>query len=318
MGGGTRVGQWKERFFEGEIEYEGAFEEGAELQCREDENEVSNIIASFGEYEARGTDEGYELLKGEEVIGIFKESIIQDDRIFFELSRGVYLEVSEGGIREILTSEKAELCGLIASDGGFYMNENYHHYRVYLSSADEEVAKHYEELFEKTYHKRPHRYRYEPPSIPHYSEEIEDRSIYFDLWNLGIKGSMPYEFHVPKEHLDLKGARAYLRGFFTGDGGVAMEYDRTQNRTRFNIRFDSKYKEGLEEIRGLLRDLGFHPLEIHEYHREDRTYYYFRIPEGEHLKFIEEIGSEKPNHQERFEFMKQIYEEKRRKKERED
>lgn len=27
MGGGTRVGQWKERFFEGEIEYEGAFEE---------------------------------------------------------------------------------------------------------------------------------------------------------------------------------------------------------------------------------------------------------------------------------------------------
>ncbi len=119
---------------------------------------------------------------------------------------------------------------------------------------------------------------------------------------------------MQKEHLDLKGARAYLRGFFTGDDGVAMEYDRTQNR----IRFDSKYKEGLEEIRNLLEDLGFHPLEIHEYHKDDRTYYYFRIPEEEHLRFLEEIGSEKPSHQEKFELMKQIYEEKRKKKERED
>ncbi len=87
MGGGTRVGQWKERFFVGEIEYEGAFEEGAELQCREDENDVSHIIATFEEYEVQGTEKGRELLTGEEVIGVFKESIIQDDRILFELSR---------------------------------------------------------------------------------------------------------------------------------------------------------------------------------------------------------------------------------------
>ncbi|MEM2687146.1 MAG: LAGLIDADG family homing endonuclease [Thermoproteota archaeon] len=305
MGGGTRVGQWKERFFEGEIEYEGA-----ELQCRKDENKICCVIASFGEYEVRGTEEGYKLLKGEEVIGVFKESIIEDGRILFELSHRVSLEVSEGGIREILAPEKAELCGLIASDGGLYMNENYYHYRVYLSSADEEVSKHYEDLFENIDCKKPHRYRHETPLTSYYSEEIEDKSIYFDLWSLGIKGSAPYEFHVPKEHLDLKGARAYLRGFFTGDGSVAMKYDRIQNRTRFTIRFDSKYRDGLEELRVLLEDLGFHPLEIHEHHREDRTYYYFVIPVEEHLKFIGEIGSEKPAHQEKFEIMKKMYEEK--------
>jgi|GEM_PF-404443 len=316
MGSGTRVGQWKERFFEGEIEREEAFEDETELQCRKEE--VSRVIASFGEYGVRGAEEGYELLKEEKVIGTFKKIIIEENSIFFELSRGVSLEVSEKGIREIVASEKAELCGLIASDGGLYMSEKYHHYRIYLSSADIEVAKHYEELFEIVYRKRPHRYRYEPPSTPHYSIEIEDMSIYFDLWNLRIKGPNPYEFHVPKEHLDERGMRAFLRGFFTGDGGVAMGYDRTQNRVRFHIRFDSKYKEGLEEIRDLLKDLGFRPLEIHEYYREDRTYYYFRISEEEHLKFIEEIGSEKPDHREKFEVLKQIYEEKRRKRERED
>ncbi|MBO3841218.1 MAG: hypothetical protein FGF48_02210 [Candidatus Brockarchaeota archaeon] len=141
------------------------------------------------------------------------------------------------------------------------MSEKYHHHRIYLTSADGEVAKHYEELFEKTYHKRPHRYKYEPSSFPHYSEEVEDRGHIFDLWDLGIKGS-PYEFHAPKEHLDLKGARTYLRGFFTGDDGVAMWYEKPQDRIRFFIRFNSKYGEGLEEIRSLLIDLDFHLLKF--------------------------------------------------------
>jgi len=47
MGSGTRVGQWKERFFEGEIEREEAFEDETELQSRKEE--VSRVIASFGE-----------------------------------------------------------------------------------------------------------------------------------------------------------------------------------------------------------------------------------------------------------------------------
>ncbi|MBO3842232.1 MAG: hypothetical protein FGF48_07440 [Candidatus Brockarchaeota archaeon] len=106
MGGGSRIKQYERRFFEGE-------------QIREErEDEIFHIVKTFRDYEVREAEGGgYEQLKSGEFVGTFSEAKVEGNRIIFELSHGVNLEVSEKGIREILTSEKAELCGLIASDG---------------------------------------------------------------------------------------------------------------------------------------------------------------------------------------------------------
>jgi len=65
---------------------------------------------------------------------------------------------------------------------------------------------------------------------------------------------------------------------------------------------NSKYEEGLKEVREALEDLGFHPNEIHGYEYEGGGYIYgFSIPTDEHGKFIVEIGSDRLEHQKRFE-----------------
>ncbi|MBO3841494.1 MAG: hypothetical protein FGF48_03650 [Candidatus Brockarchaeota archaeon] len=63
--------------------------------------------------------------------------------------------------------------------------------------------------------------------------------MFFDLWDLGIKGPGHYEFHPPLEHLDEEGKRAYVRGFFSGDGMASV----SGNQGR--IRIDPVCKEGL-------------------------------------------------------------------------
>ncbi|MBO3832082.1 MAG: LAGLIDADG family homing endonuclease [Candidatus Brockarchaeota archaeon] len=136
--------------------------------------------------------------------------------------------------------------------------------------------------------------------------------MFFDLWDLGIKGPGHYEFHPPLEHLDEESKRAYVRGFFSGDGMASV----SGNQGR--IRIDSVCKEGLEELRKILISLGFHPYEIYEQKPRGlskRTEYRFHIPAEEHLKFIEEIGSEREEHKNKFELIRRIYEEKSRRKE---
>lgn len=106
MGGGSRIGQYERRFHEGGQEMEG------------EESEVFHVMKVFGEYEIREAESGgYELLKGDEIIGTFTEAEIEEDRVIFKLTYGTNLEVSKEGAREILSPAKAELCGLLASDG---------------------------------------------------------------------------------------------------------------------------------------------------------------------------------------------------------
>lgn len=79
-------------------------------------------------------------------------------------------------------------------------------------------------------------------------------------------------------------------------------------------------KEGLEELREMLIDLGFHPNEIHARDRGtipgkfSEPENHFSIPEEDHLKFIEEIGSEKEEHKRRFQLIKTLDGEKERKR----
>jgi len=64
----------------------------------------------------------------------------------------------------------------------------------------------------------------------------------------------------------------------------------------------------LEELRQIAIDVGFHPHEIRL--DEERGQYSFSIPSNEFLKFIDEIGSDKPSHLSTFEEMRRMRREK--------
>ncbi|MBO3832534.1 MAG: hypothetical protein FGF51_04010 [Candidatus Brockarchaeota archaeon] len=305
MGGGSRIKQYERRFFEGE-------------QIRgEREDEIFHIVKTFRNYEVREAESGgHELLKSGEVVGIFSEARVEEDRIIFRLSHGMNLEVSEKGIREILSPEKAELCGLTAADGTIckYKGKGGSSvgYEVSLTSVSPELIGVFKELAGDTYDMTPHEHikhhKTKEGEKEHYHIAIYSKKVAYDLWDLGIKGPEPYEFHPPIQYLDDEGKKAYLRGFFSGDGNVSMTKE-----GEHKIRIYSSYKEGLNELKEMFEDLGFHPSEIHEKyekpapgrHRKEYNYY-FSIPEEDHLRFIEEIGSEKLEHKRKFELIKLI------------
>ncbi|MEM3648980.1 MAG: LAGLIDADG family homing endonuclease [Thermoproteota archaeon] len=115
------------------------------------------------------------------------------------------------------------------------------------------------------------------------------------------------------KYLDEEGKRAYLKGFFSGDGEVTLT-----ETGHHSISISSSCEEGLRELRGMLIELGFHPGNIGTYDEEAvpgrhrHPSFRFYIPEEDHLKFIEEIGSETEEHINKFKQIKLIDEERRK------
>jgi len=292
MGGGSAVKQHERRFLQGEPEGTSRKEECEEAHW---------TLKTFGEYEVRKTEGGeYELVKVGIVISTFSGARVEEERILFPLSRGMLLEVSEEGVRGVAVPEKAILFGFISSDGSCAYHRKvdlkgrcHTSYSAKFFSEDEELIEKFEELFKEVYGLTPHRYEREDGLI---SAEVYSKGAYYDLSDYYVKTGA-YEFRVPRWCLDEDGKRAYLKGFFSGDGTAHMTY-----RGDLRIRFSSKCKEGLEGLRQILMDLDFHPNETYEEEEETGSViYYFSIPAREHEKFIKEIGSFKPRHIEVFE-----------------
>lgn len=298
MGSGSAIGQYKRRFHQEGTIYERRL--APEERCKE---QTIETLKSFGEYEIRVTKEGeYEPLRSGESIGRFSSIFIKEDRVLFPLSHGMALEISEIGCRTIFTPEKAELCGLIASDGGLYSTREHPIHQVSFTSKDREIVDHYKELFKEVYNIEPHVYYSERKNGRAYFEvKVYDRNVYFDLLNFDIKPAA-FRFHVPLKYLDKEGLRAYLRGFFSGDGEVS------KNGKRYRIRIKSSDREGIEELREAFKLLGFHPLPIHP-HKQDFWYdsYYFEIPKEECIRFAKEIGTCHPRRTRRLESIKLKY-----------
>lgn len=160
-------------------------------------------------------------------------------------------------------------------------------YSTRFYSNDKELVDLFNKLSEKIYGITPHHYVRKKNGL--ITSTIYNKNTFYDLIDLEIKKG-PYEFHVPREHLDDDGKRAFVKGFFSGDGNVSV------SKGKITIRFYSSFKEGLEELRQTLIDLGFHPHEILEYVGPTGILYCFSIPRDEHVKFINEIGSYKPRH----------------------
>ncbi|MEM3660057.1 MAG: LAGLIDADG family homing endonuclease [Thermoproteota archaeon] len=292
MGGGSLIDQHESRFREGEQVLTERKEEWEECH-----KEAYREVKEFGEYKVSVTEIGeYELLKGNIVVSTFAEARIEEDRILFPLSHGTLLEISSSGVREILTPEKAELCGLIAAEGSLSPYEGESR-QIFFHSADMELIERYIKLFEKVYNKTPHVYQGKGEFIA----VIKNKEAYYDLREIGAKTG-PYRYHVPLEHLDEEGIKAYLRGFFSGDGSVARH-----GKYSIKLRISSKYGDCLEEVRGALVKIGFQPSEV----RLDKTYgtHYLEIYAQDRIRFIEEIGSYNPAHVEKFEEFLKAYEE---------
>jgi len=303
MGGGSAVRQCERRFHQGKSIHED--NSGSDVRCKKEVPGTNNV---FGKYVIRKTKKGeYELLKGGESIGWFSVAVVKNDRVLFPLSQGMLLEVSEGVCREILTPEKAELCGLIASDGGMYSTKAHPHHEVHFISIDRELVDRYNELFKKIYGIEPHLHSYKKRGGSYFELRTYDRGVYFDLWDLGTKPGA-FQFRVPLKHLDEEGLRRYLSGFFSGDGYI------TKDGKQYRIGLQSTCKDGLEELRKAFQFLRFHPHEIHFWEKEKprwRDQYHFSIPVNEHMRFINEVSTYRPDHLKRLREIERQY--KRRK-----
>ncbi|MBO3798057.1 MAG: LAGLIDADG family homing endonuclease [Thermoproteota archaeon] len=290
MGGGSAVRQYERRFLQGEPEDTGR-KDGCE--------EAPHKTRSFGEYEVHETGSNeYKLIKAGVAIGVFSEARVEEERILFPLSRGMLLEVSKEGVREIATFEKAVLFGLISSDGSNAYHQKInskgrHHtdHSTRFYSKDRILIELFDESSMKIYGLTPHHYERKDGLI---TAAIYSKGVFYDLSDYDVKMGA-YEFRVPREHLDYDGKKAYLKGFFSGDGSACIV-----RRKRLQIRFYSKCKEGLEGLRQILMDLGFHPYETEKDERSDNIRYYFSVPARECKKFMDEIGSFKPEHIEAF------------------
>jgi len=289
MGAGSVVRQYKRRFHRGESVSDSVYPVDIKGKC---DRKVPEIVKDFGIYIICKTeDEDYELLKRGESVGWFSVAVVEDDRVLFALSQGIQLEVSKLGLREILTSEKAELCGLIGSDGGIYPP----HYEIHFISVDRELIERFHELFKKVYNIEPHLYSYKKREGAYFESRVYNRGVYFDLWDLNTKPGA-FIYRVPLKHLDREGLKAYLRGFFTGDGNISKDAD------RFKIRIHSSCKEGLEELRRAFELLKFYPKDIRMQKKGEswwRDRYYFSIPVDGFIQFIREIGTYHPGRLER-------------------
>lgn len=294
MGAGSRVRQFEHRFYQGEPSFSNAVE-----SC----NEEAELIARFGEYQVlRGAD-GYGLVREERTVGIFEEASVESERAIFKLSKGMLLEVTDEGAREIFSKAKAGLHGLTASDGSLYggpLGKSSHSIR--FESESPELVDLYSSYFEDVYDRQMHRDldRGYPRVM------IGDKMAFYDLKDYGAKTG-PYTWDVPRAHLDREGAAEWLKCFFSGDGTVkkaCMGRD-------YDIAFDSTNREGLEQIQALLLDEFGIRSTLKPRPREDRPGrrpgYNLRI--RDEVTFAEEMGSYKEEHIER---LKKILEKKRR------
>jgi hypothetical protein len=207
LGAGRRVSQYAERFKQ----------DDAILGKRRHECfTAGELVKEFKGYHLIKNRYGYLLLRGDKVIGTFKVALLKPDgRVLFELNKGMVLELSDMGLREVFTKEKAGLHGFLASDGGIYISQKHHVYKIYLTSKSHELIDMFNNYFTKVYKHEPHQYMFERKDTGrrYLRSEISNKLAYYDLMDYGAK-TAPYEFKVPIKYLDKEGAGEWLKCFF--------------------------------------------------------------------------------------------------------
>lgn len=207
------------------------------------------LLASYGPYELWKKDEGIELRKDREVLGLYSRAVaLGDDRALLKLDKGMLLEVAPGRIRELLTKEKSILTGLIESDGSLTYDLEGAHYYVKFGSESDELLDLFRGCMIDVYGLTPGKYQHK--NRKHFFEMIKgSKEAVEDIMRYTNKHPGGY-WEVPEKYMDKEAARAYLKAFMSGDGSIAYY----PGRGGLKVRFFSKNREGLEGIQRLLEE----------------------------------------------------------------
>lgn len=240
MGGGKHGDQVDQRFNQGQPRWTKE-KEGCEAG--------GETLTSYGPYELWRKDEGIELRKGDEVLGVYSKALaLEDERALLKLDKGMLLEVAREGLRELLTEEKSILVGLIESDGSLTRDLKGKHYCVRFGSESDELLDLFRDCMVDVYGLTPG--KYQSKRRKHFFEMIKgSKEAVEDIMEYANKHGSEY-WEVPARYMDKDAARAYLKAFMSGDGLIAYY----PSRGGLQVRFFSKNREGLEGIQDLLKE----------------------------------------------------------------
>lgn len=283
MGEGTREAQYESRFGLGKPT------DTYGTQCSKSEP-IERL--QIGEYLVERGGCGYAIKKGGLTLGTYKEAtLLSSDRALFKLDKGMLLEVSPKGIRNILSLSKAGIIGFINSDGSLQYSTIQRRYRVGFGSSSDELLDIFSEFMKEVYG-IPLR-TYQRKDRRHFIELVKgNKDMAQDLDNYTTKAKG--EWNVPFDYLDKESARMFLKCFMSGDGSIGLYKSRGKKNPVLRVRFISINRKGLEEIAMLLRDYFSIDTTIHVLNWGGFELYV--ITQDGKIRFIKEIGSYKKNH----------------------
>jgi len=285
MGSGRRESQFEERFGLG-----GPID-SFNVPCSEAGKPDRLQIGDYCICRAEG---GFELKKGEVTLGTYKEAtLLSPDRAMLKLDKGMFLEVTPEGTREVLSPPKGGIIGFISSDGSIALNRGSSIYQVRFGSKSDELLDKFDEFMKDVYDVEPKRYQHK--NRKHFFESIKgSKEIVEDLGKYTPKATG--DWNVPFDYLDKESARMFLKCFMSGDGNIGMyPKSRPHSKLPLVVRFASKNRKGLEEIAELLdSDFGIHT-SIYNM-RKDGVYEMGVNTTEEKVRYIKEIGSFKRSH----------------------
>ncbi len=291
MGGGKHEDQVAQRFDQGTPEW---------TQEKDVCGYGQEPFMIYGSYELWQKEEGVELRKEGEGLGTYPGvASIEDNRVLLKSENGMLLEVTENDTRRLLCREKAILMSLIESDGNIQRNPEGEPYVLRFGSKSDELLDLFSDCLSVVYGMSPSRYRHKDKK--HFFEmgKVSKEAAADIMKYINKHGSKYWE--VPAQYMDKEAARAYLKGFMSGDGSIGY-YPKTK---RLSVRFFSSNREGLQGLADLVKDHFDITSEIYPLEGEplpDKAEYTLALNRNEDMiKFIEEIGSFKESHQEAIE-----------------
>jgi len=283
MGEGTREAQYKDRFGL------GTPSDTYGTQCSKSEP-LERL--QIGDYLVEINGCGYTLKKGGQTLGTYKEAtLLSPDRALFKLEKGMLLEVSPKGIRNILSLTKAGIIGFISSDGSLQYSTTLKRYQIEFGSSSDELLEKFSEFMKEVYGISLR--AYPKKDRRHFIDLVKgSKEIAQDLDNYTTKAKG--EWNVPFEYLDKESATMFLKCFMSGDGGIGIYQSSDHYRKLpLRIRFYSTNRKGLEEIATLLRQYFDIDSTIN---REEEEFTLNVATRAGKIKYIKEIGSFKERH----------------------
>ncbi len=138
MGGGLKREAYGQRF--------SLAEPIKESNCVE---RVTEDVLKIGSYTIQKTQQGWQLIKNGENVGTYPKAIIKEGRVLLTMSKGMLLEVTPQGHREVLSIHKARLIAGVCGDGSITMSSK--HYELKFINTDHELLEMYLEALRKVY-----------------------------------------------------------------------------------------------------------------------------------------------------------------------